>query len=727
MKRKLRESKNERLKLQFKKIISWRWSGIIAITLLLFIFFTYWITKDLAPLTELEHFEPRLVTKVFTADSVVIKQFFRERRDYVPLKDIPHLMQRAVIDVEDKKFYQHWGMDLKRLAKAAFIDITHFSIREGASTLTQQLATALYYLKGDKWFRKIREAITAIQIERTYSKHEILEMYLNQIYFGHGNYGIKAAAQYYFNKDVKNLQLEECALLAGVLNLPAVYSPVNHPERALRKRNIVLKVMNRDGDITDEEYKIAHDSPIVLGENRTKKQINLAPYYTEYVRQILDKKFGSELYTAGYSIYTTLDSRAQTVAEKAVKDQLEKLQNSIKNRYKNKAKFRTFLNKYVPDSKDQEIYLSDEAKKDSLINAKATVQGALVAVDPSNGHILAMVGGKDFNVSKWNRAVQMERQPGSSFKPFIYTAVIDNGYPPTYELLNQPVVLFMPDGTRWIPRNFDRDQGGPMMLRDALKKSKNLISARILQEIVKPSVVVEYAKKNMGLTTNLRAVDALALGTSEVIPLEITSAYGIYPNKGLHVKPIAITKVVDRRGEVIYEEFPENREALSEQTAYLMTQMLQTVINEGTGVTARTVYNFRRPAGGKTGTTDDYTDAWFVGFTPQISAGVWVGFDDPALDLGNNQTGAVAALPIWANFMRDTHDSLYLPILDFEMPEGVIRLKICKESKQIASQYCPEVVEEVFIEKFSTTPTKECDIHTGRINRKDRRRKPVIF
>ena len=231
----------------------------------------------------------------------------------------------------------------------------------------------------------------------------------------------------------------------------------------------------------------------------------------------------------------------------------------------------------------------------------------------------------------------------------------------------------------------------------------------------------------MGLTTNLRAVDALALGTSEVIPLEITSAYGIYPNKGLHVKPIAITKVVDRRGEVIYEEFPENREALSEQTAYLMTQMLQTVINEGTGVTARTVYNFRRPAGGKTGTTDDYTDAWFVGFTPQISAGVWVGFDDPALDLGNNQTGAVAALPIWANFMRDTHDSLYLPILDFEMPEGVIRLKICKESKQIASQYCPEVVEEVFIEKFSTTPTKECDIHTGRINRKDRRRKPVIF
>lgn len=724
MKRKLRESKREKLKFHFKKLASWRWSGIAAIGLLLFILVTYWITRDLPSLTQLEHFEPRLVTKVFSTDSVVIKQFFQERRDYVPLKDIPHLMQRAVIDVEDKKFYRHWGIDLKRLAKAAFIDITHFSIREGASTLTQQLTTDLYYNKQDKWFRKIREAITAIQIERTYSKSEILEMYLNHIYFGHGNYGIKAAAKYYFNKDVKYLQLEECAMLAGVLNLPAYYSPVTHPDRALRKRNIVLKVMSLDGDITEEEYKTALEKPIILGENRTKKPINIAPYFTEYIRQTLDKKFGSELYTAGYSIYTTLNSRAQIIAEKAVKDQLEKLQNNVKKRYQNKRNFRKFLSKFVPDPKDQEIYFSDQAKKDSLIIEKATVQGALVAINPSNGHILAMVGGKDFNVSKWNRAVQMKRQPGSSFKPFIYTAVIDNGYPPTYEILNQPVVLFMHDGSRWIPRNFDRDQGGPMMLRDALKKSKNLISARILQEIVKPSVVVKYAH-NMGITTNLRAVDALALGTSEVIPLEITSAYGIFPNKGLYVKPIAITKVVDRRGEVIYEEFPENREALSEQTAYIMTQMLQTVANEGTGVTARTVYNFRRPAGGKTGTTDDYTDAWFVGFTPQISAGVWVGFDDPSLDLGNNQTGAIAALPIWANFMRDTHDTLSLPIVDFEMPEGVVRLKICKESKKIASQYCPEVVEEVF--KEGVAPTEECDIHTGRINRKDRRRKPIIF
>jgi penicillin-binding protein 1A len=282
----------------------------------------------------------------------------------------------------------------------------------------------------------------------------------------------------------------------------------------------------------------------------------------------------------------------------------------------------------------------------------------------------------------------------------------------------------MPDGTRWIPQNFELDQSGPMMFRDALKRSKNLVTARILQEIVKPSEVVTYAHK-MGITTNLRAVDALALGTSEVIPLELTSAYGIFPNKGIHVKPIAITKVVNRWGEVVYEEFPESNEALKEQTAYIMTNMLQTVANEGTGVTARTIYDFKRPAGGKTGTADDYKDAWFIGFTPQISAGVWVGIDDHRLDLGRAGTGALAALPIWAKFMKTTHDTLNLPILDFEMPEKVVKLKICTESKKIAGIYCPEVIEEVFHE--DTAPKEECEIHTGRIDRKNRRKKPIIF
>ncbi len=702
----------------------WLWiaAGVIFI---LFVASMFWITRDLPSLTELEHFEPRLVTKVFSADSVVIKEFFTKRRDYVLLKDIPKTMQRAIIDIEDRKFYSHWGIDLKRFTKAAILLVTHFGVQEGASTLTQQLATDLYYNKRDKYSRKIKEIFTAIQIERTYSKPEILEMYLNHIYFGHGNWGLKAATEYFFNKKVRDLNLEECALLAGVINLPEYYSPVKHPERAKRRRNLVLYVMWKNGDISEETYRQTSEKKIVLGGGKRIGQTDIAPYFTEYIRQKLDKIIGAGLYSGGYSIYTTLDSRAQAIAEKAVHEKLDKLQKNMQNRLKNKAKFKKFLDKFVPDPMEQEIYFTNRAKKDSLIDTKAAVQAALISVDPRNGHILAMVGGRDFNESKWNRAVQMKRQPGSSFKPFIYTAVIDNGYSPTFEILNQPVVLFLPGGKRWIPRNFDRDQSGPMMLRDALKKSKNLVSVRILQKIVKPSVVVKYAHR-MGISTNLRAVDALALGTSEVIPMEITSAYGVFANKGIHVKPMSITKVVNRRGEVVYREIPESEEALSEETAYIMCHMLQTVVNEGTGVTARTVYDFRRPAGGKTGTTDDYTDAWFVGFTPQIATGVWVGLDNPSLSIGPNQTGAAAALPIWAKFMKATHDTLNLPIADFIMPDGVVKLKICRESKQIATEYCPEVIEEVF--RADLAPTKECEIHSGRIGReRERKKKRIIF
>ncbi len=720
MKRKLRLSKKE-----LSKIGIVNWIKITAVSLfVLFLIFMFWITRDLPSLTELEHFDPSLVTKVFSADSVIIKEFFTKRRDYVLLKYIPYFMQRAIIDIEDKKFYQHWGVDMRRLAKAAFVDITHLSIREGASTLTQQLTTDLYYLKKDKWFRKIREIITAIQIERTYSKPEILEMYLNHIYFGHGNWGLKAGANFFFNKEVSDLNLEECATLAGVINLPMYYTPVNHMDRAKKRRDLVLYVMFKNGDLTEEEYRTTAEKPILLGEGHKVGETNIAPYFTEYIRKKLDDMFGNELYSGGFSIYTTLDSRAQAIADSAVKEHLAKLQNDIVERYKNKNKFKKFLKKYVPDEKDQEIYFSDQAKKDSLINLKAAVQVALVAINPANGNIIAMIGGRDFDESKWNRAVQMKRQPGSAFKPFIYTAVIDNGYNTTFELLNQPVVLFLSDGSRWIPNNFERTLSGPMMLRDGLKRSINLISVRILQEIVKPSVVVDYAKK-MGITTNIRAVDALALGTSKVIPLEITSAYGILPNKGIHIKPFGIKKVINRRGEVIYENFAETgEEALSAVTAYLMTHMLETVANEGTGITARTRYDFQRPAGTKTGTTDNYTDAWFVGFTPQISTGVWVGMDDPSLDLGDYKTGAIAALPIWAKFMKAAHDTLNLPVMNFEMPEGVVKLHICVESKKIASQYCPEVIEEAFNQK--TAPVQECDVHTGRIDR-NRKKKRKIF
>ncbi|HHM23929.1 MAG TPA: PBP1A family penicillin-binding protein [Bacteroidetes bacterium] len=725
MKRRIRLSRGKNFAPQG---FEWTWKHTLAVAVVFALILAgllfFWITRDLPSLTQLEHFEPRLVTKVFSADSVLIKEFYTQRRDYVPLREIPEQMRWAIIDIEDKRFYSHWGLDLKRIAKAILVDVTHLARLQGASTLTQQLARDLYFTKKKAFIRKFREIITAIQIERTYSKPEILEMYLNHIYFGHGAYGIKAAAEYFFNKNVKDLTLPECALLAAIVNVPAYYSPINHPDRAIKRRNLVLYLMYKNGHITKEQYEAAKAEPLKLGEGGRPGQKNIAPYFTEYVRQKLEDRFGTDLYTAGYRIYTTLDTRVQACAERAAKEQLARLQKLVNRRFQKPEEFQKLLDKYVPDPAEQQKILADPAKKDSLINARAAVQVAFVALDPHNGHILAMIGGRNFEESKFNRAVQAKRQPGSAFKPFIYTAVIDNGYPPTTEILNQPVVLFLPDGTRWIPRNFDRDQGGPTTLREALRRSLNLVSARILQEIVKPSVVVEYAHR-MGITTNLRPVDALALGTSEVIPLELTAAYGVFANQGIWVKPIAITKVLNRRGEVIYEEVPEQKEVLSAQTAYIMTDMLETVVNRGTGVYARTIYHFTRPAGGKTGTTDNYTDAWFVGFTPQIAAGVWVGLDDPSISLGHNQTGSVAALPIWAKFMKAAHDTLQLPVEDFKMPPGVVRLLICKESKKLATEYCPEVYEEVFRE--DTAPKEYCPIHTGAIREKKSKKRRIIF
>jgi len=685
-----------------------------------------YIVRGLPSLTQLEHYEPTLVTKIYSADGVLLRELFIERRDLVPLEQIPDYLKYAIIDIEDKRFWKHWGLDLRRIVRAAFVDIIHMAKLQGASTLTQQLARELYLTKEKSFTRKIRETITAIQIERTYSKSEILEMYLNHIYFGHGAYGVKEAARFYFGKDVQDLTLEECALLAALPRSPYQYSPIRFPERALRRRNLVLRFMYKNGHITEEQYKEAIQKPLVLREGRSEGKYGIAPYFTEYVRRILDEKYGQDLYTAGFTIYTTLDTRVQACAERAVREFLPQLQKRVTKHLLRSGLLNRMLLKEYGDARLVQQILADSAAVDSVARVKTAVQVALVALNPQNGHILAMIGGRDFEETQFNRAVQARRQPGSAFKPFIYAVAIDNGYPPTYEILNQPLVVFLPDSTRWIPQNYDRTQGGPTTLREALRKSLNLVTARLLQKEVTPQEVIKYAH-NMGITTPLRAVASLALGTSEVIPLEITAAYSVFANQGVYVKPMAILKVVDRTGRVVEEHIPEKQEVLSKQTAYIITDMLQTVIDQGTGYTARTVYHFYRPAAGKTGTTDEFTDAWFIGFTPQIAAGVWVGLDDPSLNLGPGQAGAVAALPIWALFMKAAHDTLNLPIADFSMPEGVVRLQICMESKKLATEYCPNVVEEVFNVEYQ--PTETCPLHTGEIERptQRKRRDRVLF
>jgi penicillin-binding protein 1A len=673
------------------------------------------LSRNLPSLTELEQYDPQLVTRIYSSDKdelgnyKILDELAMQNRIQVPFEQIPSHLIEAVLAIEDRRFYRHWGLDIRRIAKAALIDIITLSKAEGASTITQQLARNLYLSPEKLWTRKLREQLTSLQIERTYSKNEILEMYMNHNYFGHGAYGVQAAAQRYFKKNVEDLKIEESALLAGLIQLPAPYSPINHPEAAKRRRNIVFYSMLECGYLTRTEFDSLKQMDIILPEGE-KGRKTIAPYFCEYIRQMLYEKYGEKIYTGGYSIYTTLDTRVQACADSAITAFIPTMDEKILERLLNEDSFAQFVEPPLESEKDIEAFKADTARFRAFIDGKSTVQTALVCLDPTTGHILSMVGGRDFEKSEWNRATQMRRQPGSSFKPIVYTVAIDNGYPPTTELLNQPVVLIMHDGSRWDPPNFDGSTGGLTTLREGIYRSLNLISVRLVQQVIPKEEVVTYARR-FGFTTPIEPVDAIALGTEEVIPLELTSAFSVLANRGVRVEPVAVLRVEDKDGNILEEAIPRRRDVINEKTAYIMTSMLQDVIlhSRGTGHAATWRYHFYRPSAGKTGTTNDYRNTWFVGFTPQISAGVWVGLDDERISLGDKQTGATTALPIWAPFMRMAHDTLGLPPVEFVMPPGVVRVKICGETKKIATDGCPDVWEEVFTEEMA--PTDTCDVH----------------
>ena len=723
MKRKFRDSEhNHRVYSSFGSAKELSQNEKIAlIFLFVFLFgigsylYLFFISRGLPSLKELEEYKPKLASKVYSVDMKLIHEYYEEKRSFVSLENMPEVLKQAVLATEDRRFYDHWGMNLKRFGQAFFINLTSLSYKQGASTLTQQLARQLYLTTEKTITRKVKELLTSIQIERTYTKDEILEMYLNHMYFGHGAYGAQSAALKYFGRNLGELTTDECAMLVGLLAAPEYYTPIRHPDRALNRRNIVLSAMRELEDISDDEYAENLSKPIDVLKYDASKSYGIAPYFTEYIRQILQKKYGYNLYTDGLSIYTTLDTRAQACAEEAVRKQLKILQEKVNANLLKDGDILKFISSELRESSDINKLLQDSTFVDSLLNVRAAVQTALVSIDPRNGHILAFIGGRDFNKSKFNRVVQAHRQPGSAFKPFVYTVAIDNGYPPTYEVLNQPVVVFLENGDRWSPQNYDLSMGGPTTFREGLRRSLNLVSVRVLQDVIqKPSLVVDYAKK-MGIKSPLQAVDAIALGASDVTPLEITSAFGVFANGGVRVEPVAILRVEDKNGRVLEENIPNSQEVLRKQTAYIMTDMLQTVINKGTGGRARWKYHFLRPAGGKTGTTNDFSDAWFIGFTPQIVTGVWVGIDDYAISLGKGQDGARTALPIWAPYMKSVHDTLGLPELDFPMPEGVVKVEVCADTKKLANDVCPNIIEEVFETQF--VPTEHCDKHlslTGR-------------
>ncbi len=728
MKRHIRNSISENSIPEKKEEKSFNWKiwiplGIIFFILIVVVYILF-LSRDLPSLTQLEHYEPELATKIYSQDGVVIKELFTKKRIYTPLNEIPEYMSQAVLATEDHTFYEHWGVNVERFMYAMLINLAHMSYEQGASTLTQQLARQLYLGLEKKISRKIKEWITAIQIERTYTKNEILEMYLNQMNFGHGNYGVQAAALAFFGKDASEMQLEECALLAGLLQRPTSYYPYRYPERAQHRRNIVLHNMLRRGFIDEQTYEQTKAHPIKLKDNDPGSVNGIAPYFTEQIRQELQERYHMDLYKGGFSVYTTLDSRVQAAADKAVKNQLAKLQDQYNKKLISQNKIKELIDPEILRQTPWEELKKEADFLDSLATEKFPIQSALVAIDPRTGYVLSLVGGKDFSKYKWNRATQARRQPGSTFKPIVYTAAIDNGYSPCFELLNQPVVLYLPNGDRWAPHNYDHSQGGPTMLREALRRSLNLVTARLVQEVVPPRQVVDYARK-LGLTTPIDAVDAIALGSSAVYPIEMTSAFGVFANQGVLAKPLFILRVEDKYGNIIEDYQPQVKEVLRKETAYIISDMLGTVINRGTGVYARTIHKFTRPAGGKTGTTNNFTDAWFIGFTPQIVAGVWVGFDDPATTLGNRMAGATVALPIWAPFMKTAHDTLNLPVKQFKMPPGVVRVDICKDTKKLATESCPEIISEVF--EITNVPTEKCDKHTGFTNKSNNKQKRIRF
>jgi len=687
---------------------------VLAGLVIIFAYILY-LSIDLPSVDQLENYDPDLVTRIYSADGILLNELFFEKRVFVELGQIPQHMLDAVVAKEDQRFYDHWGISLRDVLRAVVINTVTMSYRSGFSSLTQQLARNLYDNIGFKKtiIRKIKEVITAIQIERTYTKDEILEMYLNSVHFGHGTYGVQAAAKRFYGKQAYELTLDESALLVGLLPAPARYSPVRFPERALTKRNVVLRVMRDQKFISKAEYTEARAR--LLDSVQQEQSRGTAPYFTEYVRRFLereDDELGVNIYRDGLKIYTTLDSRLQKIAEDAVvKSVLTNQQKMNQRIFNDEEEFSklAYLGIYPEDT--VKLMMAGEMEMYEDLRDKLLVQSSFVALDTRTGSILAMVGGRPDYPDQFNRATQSLRQPGSVFKPFVYTTAVDNGVPVTRQLLNQPVVLNVrnADGewVKWMPKNYDGSTGGLTTIREGLRRSMNLISVRMVQEVV-PALAVKQTARRMGVSTDIRAVDAIALGTSEVHLIEMVAAYGTLANKGVYCKPFGITRIEDRYGNVLKDYFPQKEEVLSAETSYMMTSLLQTVLDRGTGGSARWKYHFYHPAAGKTGTTQGWTDAWFVGYSPYIAAGAWFGVDDPQVSLGKGSDGSKAALPAWARFMRDSHDSLSYSRKEFDQPERIEKVKICQVTKDLPVKLCP-LETEIFVRR--TEPTKQCTVH----------------
>ena len=712
------------------------WAIVGTLLLLVAVGYGIYLFSGLPSLERIENPKAELATKVFSADGEVLDQFYIKNRSHLALQDMPKSVIDALIATEDKDFHDHWGVDLIRFMKAMVKNVFALRLKEGASTITQQLSRNLYLGHNDGNLfdtvtRKIREFITAIQLERSFTKDEILEFYLNVVYFGRGAYGIQAASQVYFGKQPAELSLAEISTLIAVLKGPGYYDPLNHPDRAIGRRNVVISQMEKYGYITESEALEARNEQIQIRSAEETRVAGIAPHFVEFIRQQLSQKaekYGFDMYRDGVSIYTTIDSRMQRYANRAIEEHLTGYQQAFDTQWdwgkekdvlvrvidqaiRTSPEYRTAESGQLQDS----IYSAlkgNHAWIDSMKQVAKLIEVGFVAIDPKTGNILALVGGRNARNFKYglNHVTQIRRQPGSAFKPFVYTVAIDNGYPPSFEIQNLPVTIMMADGTRWTPSNSDGEFGGKITIREAIKRSVNIVAVRTMDQGFAPvKQVVEYAQR-MGIASPLPPYASLALGAGEVTPLEITAAFGVLANRGVYVQPTSILKIEDKDGTVLEESMPAQREVLSEETAFIMTSMLEGVVNAGTGAHVRDF--FQLPAAGKTGTTTDFADAWFVGYTPQIVAGVWVGFDNNSVHFKTwDGQGGRAAAPIWGRFMKYVYDdpSIAMPLEYFEKPEKVLSETICTETKKLATPFCPETEKEYFTEK--TVPGK-CDRHS---------------
>jgi penicillin-binding protein 1A len=643
-----------------------------------------YFSRDLPSTARLEMIEPALKTQVFAEDGSLVGEFYVEDRALVRLEEIPKYMIDAILAVEDRKFYSHWGVDIFGIARALVANIREGRYAQGGSTITQQLARNLFEMYENTLSRKIKEALLAVRIERAYSKNEILEMYLNQIYFGAGAHGVEAAARVFFGKHAGELTIGEATLLAGIPKSPRDYSPIYELDRSLQRRAVVLQAMVDTGTLFAEDSARIKDEPVEIRPGRDEKP-EFAAYFLEEVRRYLEHKYGADrLYHDGLRVHTALDPYLQRVAEDSMETQLQRMEEWKGIEY-TKTRYDSLF--AVGEQEGPPDY----------------VQGAMVAIDVQTGHIKAMVGGRSFEQSKWNRATQAKRQPGSAFKPFIFLAAIENGYTPADIILDAPVVLDLPNGDVWKPSNFTERFLGEISLRYALNFSVNIAAIRLLMALG-PISAINYAHR-LGVKNDLENVYALALGVSEVTLLELTNAYATFASGGVRSAPILIQKVVDREGKVLEENFAYREEVLNPQSNFMITNLMESVVNEGYGRTARRM-GFSEPAAGKTGTTDECTDAWFVGFTTEIAVGVWTGFDEKK-SMGRGMTGGRVSCPTWANIMKAYYrDHKGEP---FPEPEGIVHRAICEESGLLWAKDCSKVRREVFIE--GTEPRRYCDRH----------------